>query len=70
MIIAGGNVIYGETKPAALLMRYIDGALPASHFQKQNWLCLIHSCFFSSEARSSKFHRHLVGFYLMVPPRD
>lgn len=69
MTAVGGNVIYGETKPAAFLMRNIDAFPLHSHLWK-NWLCLIHSCFFGPDARSSKFHRRLVGFYLIVPLTD
>lgn len=33
-------------------------------------LALYNSSFFSPDARSSTFHRHLVEFYLIVPSRD
>lgn len=36
---------------------------------RHSWLSLAPSCPFSPSARNSKFHRHLVGFYLIVPLR-
>lgn len=55
-------------KPAALLIESVDISPLPSHFQRQNWLSIIHPCFFSPDARSSTFCRHLVEFYLVVLP--
>lgn len=56
-------------KGASFLPKSGRYAQPRPPLPRHSWLSLAPSCPFSPSARNSKFHRHLVGFYLIVPLR-